>query len=111
MVGTRAALFNMELRFPFIQYLIAKFPLNIGFSNIQGLGFVDAGSAWTDDSNWRFTAKNEDGERYVRDIMTGFGYGIRAYVYLFVLKFDAAWRTDFNKVSSPIYYWSIGLDF
>lgn len=111
MVGTRAALFNMELRFPFIQYLIAKFPLNIGFSNIQGLGFVDVGSAWTDDSNWRFTAKNEDGERYVRDIMTGFGYGIRAYVYLFVLKFDAAWRTDFNKVSSPIYYWSIGLDF
>ncbi|MBN1153786.1 PD40 domain-containing protein [candidate division KSB1 bacterium] len=111
MVGTRAALFNLEVRFPFIQYLITKFPLELGFSNIQGLGFIDAGSAWTDESKWKFTDRDENGERYVRDVMTGFGYGIRAYVYLFVLKFDAAWRTDFNKVSSPYYYWSIGLDF
>ena len=111
MVGTRAALFNLEVRFPFIQYLITRFPFTLGFSNIQGLGFIDAGSAWTDDQTWKLLDRNDKGERYVRDVMTGFGYGIRAYVYVFVLKFDAAWRTDFNKVSSPYYYWSIGLDF
>ena len=111
LVGTRAALFNMEFRFPFIQYFITKFPLRLGFSNIQGAMFLDTGSAWTDDSAWRFTSTKPNGDRYVRDIVTGFGYGIRANVYLFLLRFDAAWRTDFVAVSKPVYYWSIGLDF
>ena len=111
LVGTRAALFNMEFRFPFIQYFITKFPLKLGFSNIQGSFFLDAGSAWSDDDAWRFTATKPNGKRYVRDIVTGFGYGIRANVYLFLLRFDATWRTDFDGVSKPIYYWSVGLDF
>lgn len=111
LVGTRAALFNMEFRFPFIQYFITNFPLKLGFSNIQGSIFMDAGSAWSNDSAWRFTATKPDGSRYVRDIVTAFGYGIRANVYLFLLRFDAAWRTDFDGVSKPLYYWSIGLDF
>ncbi len=111
MLGSRAALLNMELRFPLIEYLITRFPLHLGFSDIQGLAFLDAGSAWSDDEKWRFTAKTEKGDRYVRDILTGFGYGIRANVYFFLLKFDSAWRTDFNKVSSPVYYFSIGVDF
>jgi len=111
LVGTRAALFNMEFRFPFIQYFITRFPLKLGFSNIQGSFFLDAGSAWTNDDAWRFTATKPNGDRYVRDIVTGFGYGIRANVYLFLLRFDATWRTDFDGVSKPIYYWSIGLDF
>jgi hypothetical protein len=111
LVGTRAALFNMEFRFPFIQYFITKFPLRLGFSNIQGSVFLDAGSAWTEDNAWQFTATKPNGDRYVRDIVTGFGYGIRANVYFFLLRFDAAWRTDFDAVSKPIYYWSIGLDF
>lgn len=111
LVGTRAALFNLEFRFPFIQYFITTFPLKFGFSNIQGSLFLDAGSAWSNDSAWRFTATKPDGSRYVRDIVTAFGYGIRANVYLFLLRFDAAWRTDFDGVTKPLYYWSIGLDF
>jgi len=111
MVGSRAALFNAEFRFPLIQYLIARFPLPLAFQNIQGIAFLDAGSAWEKDSSWRFTATRPDGSRYVRDIVTGFGYGIRLNVYYFILKFDAAWRTDFNGVSKPLYYYSIGLDF
>ncbi|HEX9972209.1 MAG TPA: BamA/TamA family outer membrane protein [bacterium] len=111
LVGSRAALFNMEFRFPFIQYLITSFPLKLGFSNIQGSLFFDAGSAWSNDNTWRFTATKSNGSRYVRDIVTAFGYGIRANVYLFLLRFDAAWRTDFDGVSKPLYYWSIGLDF
>lgn len=111
LVGSRAALINLEFRFPFIQYLITRFPLNIGFANIQGSFFLDAGSAWENDRAWRFTATRPNGDRYVRDIVTGFGYGIRANVYLFLLRVDAAWRTDFDGVSKPIYYYSIGLDF
>lgn len=111
LVGTRAALLNFEFRFPFIQYLITNFPFKIGFSNIQGSMFLDAGSAWSNDDAWRFTTTKPDGSRYVRDIVTGFGYGIRANVYFFLLRFDAAWRTDFDSVSKPLYYWSIGIDF
>ncbi len=111
LVGTRAALFNMEFRFPFIQYLITKFPLKIGLSNIEGLLFMDAGSAWSDDDAWRFTSTKPNGDRYVRDIVTGFGYGIRIYAYYFILRFDGTWRTDFDGVNKPVYYWSIGLDF
>ena len=110
-VGTRAALFNMEFRFPFIQYLVTRFPLKFGLSNIQGTLFLDAGSAWTKDNAWRFTATKPNGERYVRDIITGFGYGIRANLYFILLRLDATWRTDFDGVTKPIYYWSIGLDF
>ncbi|MBN2011915.1 PD40 domain-containing protein [candidate division KSB1 bacterium] len=111
LVGTRAALLNIEFRYPFIQYLIARFPIPVGFQNIRGVSFIDAGSAWTNDNAWRFSAKTSNGERYVKDIATGFGYGIRANVYIFLLKFDAAWRTDFNQTSKPIYYFSLGLDF
>ena len=110
-VGSRAALLNMEFRFPFIQYILARFPLPIGFQNILGAAFFDAGSAWSSSQNWRFGAIKADGSRYVRDIVSGFGYGIRANVYIFLLRFDAAWRTDFDKISSPRYYYSIGLDF
>lgn len=111
LVGTRAALLNLEFRFPLIQYLIARFPFQFGFSNIQGLAFFDAGSAWSEDDAWRFTAQKPNGDRYVRDIVTGFGYGIRAYVYFFLLKIDAVWRTDFDTIDKPRYLFSIGLDF
>ncbi len=111
MVGSRAALFNAEFRFPLIQYLVARFPLPIAFQNIRGIAFLDAGSAWDNEDSWRFSSRKSDGSRYVRDIITGFGYGVRVNVYYFILKFDAAWRTDFDLVSSPKYYFSVGLDF
>jgi hypothetical protein len=111
LVGTRAALMNIEFRFPFIKYFVGSFPLPLGFQNIMGNAFVDAGSAWTKDSAWKFVDRKPDGSRYVRDVVTGFGYGIRAYLFGIVLRFDAAWQTDFNRVTSPRYYWSLGLDF
>jgi outer membrane protein assembly factor BamA len=111
LIGSRAALVNMEFRFPFIQYLITRFPLPLGFQNIQGVGFFDAGTAWTEDKNWRFTDKKANGDRYLRDITTGFGYGLRINLYFLLLKFDVAFRTDFDDISKPIHYYSIGLDF
>jgi len=113
LVGTRAALMNIEFRFPFIKYFVGSFPLPLGFQNIMGNAFVDAGSAWSKDSAWKLIARKPDGSRYVNDqyVVTGFGYGIRAYLFGLVLRLDAAWQTDFNRVTSPRYYWSLGLDF
>ena len=110
-VGTRAALINMEFRFPFVQYFITRFPLPIGLQNIQGSFFVDIGSAWSRNDGWRFLDTKPDGSKYVKDVVTGFGYGIRVNLYIFLLRLDAAWRTDFDGISSPMYYWSLGLDF
>ena len=81
LVGTKAALVNMEFRFPFIKYFIGNFPLPLGFQNIMGNVFLDAGSAWTKNSDWKFISRKPDGSRYVRDIVTGFGYGIRVYLF------------------------------
>ncbi len=111
MMGTRALLMNMEFRFPFIQYLIARFPLPLGFHRIEGIGFLDAGSAWVNDEAWRFSAKKNNGDRFVRDITTGFGYGLRINLYMFLLKIDIAYKTDFDYVSKPRIYYSIGIDF
>jgi Tol biopolymer transport system component len=111
LVGSRAALLNMEFRFPLVRYFITDFPLKLGFQNIRGCVFFDAGSAWSNDSAWRFTDRMADGSRYVRDIVSGFGYGIRTNLAIFLLKIDAAWRTDFDSISSPKYYFSIGTDF
>ena len=45
-IGTHAALFNFEVRFPFINYLALGFPLKLVFGNIRGHAFMDIGAAW-----------------------------------------------------------------
>ena len=111
MVGNRAFLFNAEFRFPLIQYFVMRFPLPIAFQNIRGVFFWDAGSAWQQGESWKFVDTNADNKRYVRDVINGFGYGVRVNLGFFLLRFDAAWRTDFDKISAPRYYFSIGGDF
>jgi Tol biopolymer transport system component len=111
MVGPRAALINLEFRFPLIKYFVTDFPLRLGMQNIRGCTFFDAGSAWKNNQSWRFVDTKPNGNRYVRDVVSGFGYGIRVNLYIFLLKFDAAWRTDFNQISPPKYYFSIGMDY
>ena len=111
LVGSRACLMNLEFRFPFIQYLVMRTPLPMVFQNIRGVFFWDAGSAWTDTHHWQLFDRTDENERYVRDVVNGFGYGIRVNLGIMLLRFDAAWRTDFLHVSAPKYYFSIGADF
>ena len=44
--GNTTSLFNIEVRFPFINYLALGFPLKMIFGNIRGHAFVDIGAAW-----------------------------------------------------------------
>ena len=48
LLGSRVAIINTEVRFPFIQQLGIVGPLPLGFFNLRGAGFFDAGLIWPD---------------------------------------------------------------
>ena len=45
------------------------------------------------------------------DLLLGTGFGARANIFGFPLKFDLAWNYNFDKFSSPKYYISLGYNF
>jgi len=101
---------NYELRFPLIRYLIPG-PLPILFNNIIGVAYIDAGAAWDNTSKLQLFNRDPEGNFKSKDLLTGTGVGARVFFLYFLLRFDVAWAYDFNKFSSPIFYFSIGADF
>ncbi len=108
--GDRYGLLNIELRYPMIEYFAMRFPLPLVISRVGGAIFLDIGAAW-DGSDFR-GGTSEGGRRRMKDIKTGFGFGMRANLGFILLRYDLAWATDFYDVSAkPSYYFSIGADF
>ncbi|MCB0729397.1 MAG: PD40 domain-containing protein [Ignavibacteriae bacterium] len=108
-LGTKYSLVNLELRLPLIRYLLTG-PIPLFFQNILGVAFIDAGSAWNDNSKLKLFGKSEEGKFITNDLLIGTGVGFRLYL-IFLWKFDVAWSYDMQKFSVPKYYISIGLDF
>ena len=109
--GTRYALLNLEFRYPFVDYFVMKFPLHIALSGVSGNLFYDMGAAWDDTKRFK-GANSENSFLRLKDIKSGFGIGARANLGFVVLKFDTAWKTDFQSVSpKPVYYFSLGAEF
>jgi len=104
-VGNYFTLINSEFRFPMIPYMELGFP-PIRLGNIQGVFFTDAGSAW--DSTKPFKGA-ENG--VLKDIVAGYGFGTRIYLFGLLLKYDMAWRYDLENSSRPNHYISFGIDF
>lgn len=110
LVGTRYALANLELHFPFIDYFIMRYPLHLGLSRITGALFVDYGAAWDKEHGFK-GATSHDGTRLV-DIKSGFGFGARANLGFLILRYDLAWRTDYHTIEPHTHsYFSLGTDF
>jgi len=107
--GKKFFLMNLELRYPFIDYLITKFPLPIFLSRITGAIFWDMGAAW--DDNDKFKGAIGQGANRLNDIKASFGWGARVNLGFLLLKFDTAWRTDLDKTSKPRYYFSLGAEY
>lgn len=104
--GSKFAITNLEFRFPFIDYLIARVP-PLPFQGIRGSVFTDFGYAW--DKPLDELRLFKDGEP--QDIIWGWGFGIQANVpFLGLLRFDKAWRYG-SAYPDPVYYFSFGLDF
>lgn len=107
--GTKFALLNYELRYPFIQYLVTGgVPLALG--NITGATFVDIGSSWTDESQWKGFTTNA-GRTVTQDLLFGTGMGLRMFLLGLPLKIDVAWAYHGDGFTAPKYYFSLGGDF
>ncbi|RPI73644.1 MAG: biopolymer transporter Tol, partial [Ignavibacteriales bacterium] len=109
-IGTKYGLMNLEFRFPLIKYLLTG-ALPILFSNIQGVMFLDAGSAWDDTKKLQFFDRNQNGNVITKDLMMGTGFGARIFFLYFLLRFDMAWAYEVNGFSQPKFYISLGADF
>jgi len=110
LAGTRHAVANVEMRFPFIDYFVMRYPLHVGLSQVSGALFLDAGAAWSDHDG--FKGATADGGSRLVGIKSGFGFGARANLGFLVLRYDLAWRTDFRTVAPHTkHYFSLGADF
>ena len=120
--GNTTSLFNLEVRFPFINYLALGFPLKVIFGNIRGHAFMDIGAAW--DEVGEFNNKNRYGpnnskwpERYGFNNSTDFspwvttiGLGTKINLGYFLLRIETAWDKNTNGYSKPQWYFSLGPD-
>lgn len=110
LIGSRVALANVELRFPFIQQLGLVGPLPIGIFNIRGAVFSDFGVIWNEGERLRLSTA-EGGRRRLDSPYMSFGTGIRTYLLGLPIKLDAAWPTDLADTGKPRWHFSIGYDF
>ncbi|MBD3344357.1 MAG: BamA/TamA family outer membrane protein [Chitinivibrionales bacterium] len=103
--GPRFAVANVEFRFPFVREFSLAWPLPIAFRYINGAVFADVGNAWS---------KGDEHDLFPlpQDIYGGIGFGLRANLGMFILRFDRAWKTDWRTyVKSPKSYISLGAEF
>jgi Tol biopolymer transport system component len=107
--GSKYALANIELRYPLFKYLIFGL-LPIGFQDIKGVMFFDAGTAWRNNKDLKLF-ESVNGSTQTRDLLMGMGFGTRIAFMGFPVKFDVAWSYNLKKFSAPKYYISLGYDF
>ena len=108
LIGNRYILFNSEFRFPFIQYLIFGWPIPYPFINIRGALFMDFGAAWNNGLDSFDLYSNGE----LQDAVMGIGFGMR-FPFPFIgwpTKWDVAWKTDFDGITRPRYYLSLGYE-
>ena len=108
--GDRYGLVNLEFRFPLIDYFAMRFPLRMTIARVQGAMFFDIGSAWFG-SNFK-GGTSQGGNSRLKDLRSGFGFGMRANLGFLLLRYDLAWSTDFSSVAPhTTSYFSFGADF
>ncbi len=99
--GEKMWLSSIELRFPLLNQLILQFPfMGLGFSNLRGAVYFDAGSAW--DENYKSTLGS-----------VGFGFRIN-FLGAIVFRYDMGKKiiNDFTKFQNGLYYqFFFGFDF
>ena len=90
LIGSRAAVFNAEFRFPLTRNLVLGF-LPVGFPPIEAALFYDAGIAWNADSRVHLSQPSNPDYGVDRWPMTSWGVGIRVNLFGFtVLRVDYA---------------------
>ncbi len=96
--GRKLFLVNHELRFPFLDRVILRFPFGgMGFNGIQGATFLDLGQAW--DQDYQFN-----------EVLGSIGVGLRVrFGGFLVLRYEIGRRFQVSDLSSPTIDWDKGL--
>ena len=120
--GNSFAVFNSEIRWPIIRYLI-NHPLSNAFlQNFQIVGFFDMGTAWSGLHPW--SGKNAYDNDIIQQgpilieidadrepIVAGYGFGIRSQLFGYFVRLDWAWGIENMQVLPRVFYLSLCLDF
>jgi Tol biopolymer transport system component len=126
--GTSVLLSNVELRIPLLKYFHNGTVNSNFFRNLQLVGFMDAGSAWSGVSPFKrrnsvntvpfdFSPPSNDlgfkGEvtNFGSPFLLGYGVGARTMVFGYYTKFDMAWGKDEGGENGPKFYVTLGYDF
>ena len=120
--GNSHLLLNVELRMP-VKSLMTIESSSI-LNSVQLVGFTDVGSAWSGSSPFAktngfntnvyggntnpFQATVTD---YRNPFLVGYGFGARATVFGYFVKFDYAFGLENKEVKSPVTYLTLGYDF
>jgi Tol biopolymer transport system component len=96
--GRKLFLVNHELRFPFIDRFVLRFPFGgLGFNAIRGATFLDFGQAW--DRSYEFN-----------EILGSVGFGLRLRLGGFlVLRYEIGKRFQIKDLDSPSIHFDEGL--
>ena len=120
--GNSFAVINSEIRFPVVRYF-ANHPIKSDLlNNFQIVGFGDIGTAWTglhpySDDNFLYTNTIDQPPLHIsvkvqkEPIVGGFGFGARTRLLGYFIRADLAWGVEDYVVQSPIFYFSLSLDF
>lgn len=121
--GSNYFLWNSELRWPILKYLIRRQIKSNFLRNLQIAGFYDIGTAWTGQNP--FTEQNsintttyQNGPftavvtNYTNPFLQGYGFGFRSMIQGTYTKIDVAWNeVDYVRSRFPKFYLTFGFDF
>jgi len=124
--GNNFVLFNSELRFPIVRYLVDR-PLRSDFLNtLQVVGFADVGAAWYGSNplsreNIENTNTYLQGSTITPNVITvinekdplvgGIGWGLRSRIYGYFVRLDFGYGIDRMKLQRRVIGLSFATDF
>jgi hypothetical protein len=120
--GNSHLLVNLELRMPLKSFLSVESSSLL--NSVQFVGFTDVGTAWSGSSPFAksngfntnvYGGKTNPFQATVTDyrnpFLVGYGFGARADVFGYFVKFDYAFGLEKKEVKSPVTYLTLGYDF
>lgn len=120
--GNNFVVLNNELRLPIVKYFVNRPIHSDFFENLQIIGFVDAGTAWSGKSPYsKQNAYNTEIiyqgpitiiiDKKREPIVWGYGFGVRSRLLGYFVRADWAWGIENNMILPMIFYLSLSLDF
>jgi WD40 repeat protein len=109
LIGSRIGVFNAELRFPLLRRSELSF-LPALIPPVEGLVFYDAGVAWSEGQQVRFSRQQSD-DPNVRSFLTSYGFGVRVNLFnIALLRWDYSIPLD-RSGRKGYWFWTIGPSF